>query len=124
MSRATLYAACLSRLGLSQAEAAALHGNSLATIKARCQGKIGVPQGCWDELRAYEARIVEAADEMLATWDAHGQPPIEINSNTPPGLPLMAMADFVLSSDGPVTIGETAATAAAKRARGMADQKD
>lgn len=121
MSRSTLYAACLSRLGLSQAEAAALHGNSLATIKARCQGKIGVPQGCWDELRAYEAQIVDASDELLDAWLRGGEPPIEVGTDAPTGPALMTMADFVLSSDGPVAVGNTVATAAAKRARRMAD---
>lgn len=57
----TLYAACLSRLGLSQAEAAELHGVSIDTIKKWSSGRSQLPDGIWAELRAREARIIADA---------------------------------------------------------------
>ena len=113
----TLYAACLSRLGLSQAEAAALHCVRLDTVKSWSSGRNRVPQGAWDDLRAHEGRIVNAGDAMIEAWSAAGSPPIEINDTEADGIALMAAADFVLSSDGPVHVGETDATRIARQAR-------
>lgn len=55
----TLYAACLSRLGLSQSGAAALHSVRLDTVKSWSAGRNPVPPGAWADLRAYEAAIVD-----------------------------------------------------------------
>lgn len=60
----TLYALCLQRLGLSQPEAAELHGNRIDTIKKRCTGTLGVPDGVWDDLRGYAATIAAAAPDI------------------------------------------------------------
>lgn len=113
----TLYAACLSRLGLSQAGAAALHGVRIDTVKSWSAGRNPVPQGAWDQLRSCEARIAERADAMLEAWEANDCPPIEIDASEADAVSLMAAADFVLSSAGPVHIGQTAATQLARQAR-------
>lgn len=57
----TIYAACLSRLGLSQAMAADLHGVRLDTVKSWSCGRRTVPEGVYDNLRALEAEIQDAA---------------------------------------------------------------
>lgn len=113
----TLYAACLSRLGLSQAEAAALHGVGLQTVKHWSSGRRPAPEGVWDDLRAYEARIVDRAGAMLEAWEEQGSPPIEIDASGADPVSMMAAADFVLASDGPVRVGQSAATLAARQAR-------
>lgn len=113
----TLYSACLARLGLSQSEAAALHGVRIDTVKSWSSGRNPVPQGVWDDLRSVEAQIAERADMMLEAWDKAGSPPIELDTSEATGPILMAAADFVLSSDGPVHIGQTAATQLARQAR-------
>ena len=113
----TIYAACLSRLGLSQAEAADLHGAGIQTVKHWSSGRRPVPAGVWDDLRAYNARIMDRADAMLETWEAAGSPPIEIDDSESDGVGLMAYADLVLSTDAPVHIGQTAATMMARQAR-------
>ena len=113
----TLYAACLNRLGLSQPEAASLHAVRLDTIKSWSAGRNPVPQGAWDDLREYEAGIIDGAEAFREAWDSAGQPPIEINNEETGGIALMALADFVLNSTGPVTIGVTRATQMARQAR-------
>lgn len=113
----TLYAACLSRLGLSQSEAADLHKVRLDTVKSWSSGRNPVPQGAWDELRGCEAEIVDGSEAMREGWQQAGSPPIEINDAEASGLSLMAAADFVLSATGPVHVGETAATRMARQAR-------
>jgi hypothetical protein len=113
----TLYAACLSRLGLSQSEAATLHGVRLDTVKSWSVGRNAVPQGAWDELRAVEARIADRADTMLEARDDAGSPPIEIDTSDADHTAMMAAADFVLASHGPVHVGATAATRMARQAR-------
>ena len=111
----TLYAACLSRLGLSQAEAATLHGNSIDTIKKRCAGRIGVPAGVWNDLRAYEARIVdrsEAAREALAqATAAAGSSPEALDARWSTDAELMGLADLILTTDVVVGIVERASGA-------------
>lgn len=113
----SLYAACLSRLGLSQAGAASLHGVRLDTVKSWSVGRNPVPQGAWDDLRAYSDMIADRADAMLETWEDQGSPPIEIDPSEADGPMMMAAADFVLSSAGPVHVGRTAATQIARQAR-------
>ena len=113
----TLYAACLSRLGLTQAGAASLHGVRPDTVKNWAVGRRGVPQSAWDDLREYEAQIVDASECLRGEWELAGSPPFEIDDSEADGLPLMAMADLVLNSDGPVHVGQTAATQAARQAR-------
>jgi hypothetical protein len=113
----TLYAACLSRLGLSQAGAATLHGIRLDTVKNWCAGRVRVPDGIWDELRAVEAEIVDASEDMREGWKAAGSPPIEIDDSEAGDIALMAAADFILTSKGPVSVGPSAATRAARQAR-------
>lgn len=113
----TLYAACLSRLGLSQSGAAALHNVRLDTVKSWSSGRNRVPQGAWDDLRELEAQIVDRSEGIREAWQAQGSPPIEIDDSEADDLALMAAADLVLSSDGPVHVGQTAATLAARQAR-------
>ena len=60
----TLYAACLSRLGLSQAAAAALHGVRLDTVKSWSAGRNPVPDGAWDDLRSLEGEIVDRSETI------------------------------------------------------------
>ncbi len=69
----TLYAACLSRVGLSQADAAVLHGCRPDTVKSWCTGRRTVPAGAWDDLRAYEARITgrAAGENDMGSADPH-----------------------------------------------------
>lgn len=113
----TVYAACLARLGLSQPEAAELHSVRLDTVKSWSQGRRTVPQGAWDELRAYETQIVDAAEGIRGSWENAGSPAIEIDDSEADGIALMAAADFILSSEGSVHIGQTDATRAARQAR-------
>ena len=113
----TLYAACLSRLGLSLAEAAALHGVRLDTVKSWSAGRNTVPQGAWDELRSLEVAIVDGGEQFREKWQIAGQPAIEINDNEGSGTAMMAAADFVLNSSGPITVGVTRSTQLARQAR-------
>lgn len=95
----TLYAACLSRLGLSQSEAAALHKVRLDTVKSWSAGRNPVPAGAWDELRGYEAEIVDRSEAIREAWEDAGEIS-EIDATTH-GDPrsLMALADFLLTND-------------------------
>ncbi|MDD9396377.1 hypothetical protein, partial [Staphylococcus aureus] len=77
----TLYAACLSRLGLSQSAAAALHGVRLDTVKSWSAGRNRVPDGAWSDLRGLEAQIVDLSEQMRNQWDSSGSPPIEVNAS-------------------------------------------
>ena len=113
----TLYAACLSRLGLSLAGAAELHGARLDTVKSWTSGRRPVPQGAWADLRAREAAIIDGSEAMREGWEAAGSPPIEINDAEADGVALMAAADFVLAGEGEVSAGETATTRLARQAR-------
>lgn len=113
----TLYAACLSRLGLSQPEAASLHGVRLDTVKSWSAGRNRVPQGAWDELRARELEIVDRSEAIREVWEAQGLPQLEVDDSEADDLTLMATADFVLNSTGPVHIGQTAAMLMARQAR-------
>lgn len=113
----TLYAACLSRLGLSQAEAASLHRVGIQSVKHWSSGHRPAPAGVWGELRAYEERIVDGSEELREHWEAAGSPPIEIDDSEADGPALMAAADFVLGSTGPVHVGQTAATQVSRQAR-------
>lgn len=113
----TLYAACLSRLGLSQAGAAALHGVDLSTVKHWSSGRRRVPEGVWADLRDRANAVADQADAMLDAWEAAGSPPIEIDVSEADDLALIAAADFVLAADAPVHVGQTAATLAARQAR-------
>lgn len=99
----TLYAACLSRLGLSQPEAATLHNVRLDTVKSWSSGRNPVPQGAWGDLRAREAQIVDGAEAMRKRWEAAGSLPIEINDAGADGIALLAAADFILATTGPIT---------------------
>lgn len=113
----SLYAACLSRLGLSQSGAAALHGVSVDTIKQWSSGRRRVPDGVWADLRAAEVSIVDRSEAMREAWQDAGSHPIEIDDSEADDLALIAMADFVLGVDAPVSVGQTAATLAARQAR-------
>ena len=114
----TLYAACLSRLGLSQSEAATLHGNvRIDTVKSWASGRNRVPQGAWDDLRAYEIKIIDAAEELRERWDDAQNPPLEINDSEAGGITMIALADFVLNSEGSITVGVKKATELARQAR-------
>jgi len=113
----TLYAACISRLGLSLAGAAAFHGVGLQSVKNWSVGRSQPPAGVWDELRAYEAQIVDGSEEFRERWEAAGSPPIEIDDSEADGVALMAAADLVLTTDAPVAVGRTATTQFARQAR-------
>lgn len=118
MSR-TLYAACLSRLGLSQAEAAAFHSVGLQSVKNWCSGRSSPPAGVWDELREYEARIVDLSEAMRSAWEEDSRPPVELDDSEAGGPALMAAADWVLGMDtgSPVHVGRTTATQVARQGR-------
>lgn len=113
----TLYAACLARLGLSHAGAARLHNARPDTVSSWASGRNPVPQGAWDDLRAYSGEIEDAADEFLAQWDQAGQPTIDIDTTEASDKTLMAAASFVLATDSPIVVGRTRATETARQAR-------
>lgn len=99
MTVKTLYAACLSRLGLSQFEAAALHGVRLDTVKSWSSGRNRVPAGAWSDLRTLEAHIVNRSEAIREAWEDAGEiREIDARVNGDPRN-LMALADFVLSTD-------------------------
>jgi hypothetical protein len=54
--------------GLSQAEAAALHGVRLDTMKSWCGGRREAPPGVLDEIRTLIARQAAAAEQALALF--------------------------------------------------------
>lgn len=53
----TLYSAALRLLGLSRAEAAALHGVRPDTVNSWATGRRSIPAGAWDDLRALYRRM-------------------------------------------------------------------
>lgn len=116
----TIYAACLSRLGLSQAEAARFHDVSLDTIKGWSSGRRRPASG-WsaliDELREYENQIVALSDKMLEQIEASGAQVLEIDDGEADHLARMAMVDLVLSTDLLVEIGQKDATTVTCSAR-------
>lgn len=61
----TPYRLLLSRVGLSLADAAAMHGVRLDTVKSWCAGRNRAPPGVIAELRALYARQKQAADEVI-----------------------------------------------------------
>lgn len=93
----SLYAACLSRLGLSLAEAAALHGVGLSTVKHWASGRRKPPPGIWDELRGYEGRIVDRSEAAREAWQEAGEP-LLVEAVFADDLALMGYADFVLTA--------------------------
>jgi hypothetical protein len=96
----TLYATCLSRLGLSQAEAVSLHNlgaNGLSTVKQWASGRRKPPPGIWDELRNYEARIVDRSEAAREAWQEAGEP-LLVEAVFADDLALMGYADFVLTA--------------------------
>lgn len=93
----TLYAFCLSRLGLSQAGAAALHGVRVDTVKSWSSGRNAVPDGAWDDLRAYEARIIDRSEALREAWEDAGEIR-DIALDVADDVGMMAVADFLLSS--------------------------
>ncbi|MFN3469959.1 MAG: helix-turn-helix domain-containing protein [Novosphingobium sp.] len=93
----TLYAACLCRLGLSQAEAAALHSVRLDTVKSWSSGRNRVPDGAWEDLRDLEAKIVNQSEAVRELWEDNGEP-LQISPNARDKQSLMALADFVLTT--------------------------
>lgn len=93
----TLYAACLSRLGLSQAGAAALHGVGLQTVKNWCSGRSAVPEGIWDELRQREDLIVDRSEAVRELWQDTGEA-AEVAATWRDEPSLMSLADFVLNA--------------------------
>jgi hypothetical protein len=115
----SLYAACLRRLGLSQPEAARLHGVRLDTVKSWCVGRNRPPQGAWDELRATEAAIVDRAEALREQWADHPSAVVEIGLAEADFAGRMAAADFVLGLPfgSSVRDGDTEAVLAARAAR-------
>ena len=53
----TVYAAALSRVGLTQSLAAEMHDVRPDTVKSWCAGRNKVPGGAWDDLADLEAHI-------------------------------------------------------------------
>lgn len=95
----TLYAACLSRLGLSLTKAAALHSVRIDTVKSWSSGRNPVPQGAWADLRAYEAAIVDRSEAIREAWEDAGEVrEIDADAHGDPRA-LMALADFFLTTD-------------------------
>lgn len=95
----TLYAACLSRLGLSQAEAATYHKVGLQTVKNWCVDRTPVPNGIWDELRAYEGEIVDRSEAIREAWEESGEIRDLVALGSTDRRNLMALADFLLTTD-------------------------
>jgi hypothetical protein len=95
----TLYAACLSRLGLSQSEAATLHNTRIDTIKSWSVGRRPVPDGAWAELRAYEMTIVDKSEAIREAWEDAGEIRDVVLGTKGDPINLMAAADFLLSND-------------------------
>jgi hypothetical protein len=93
----TLYAACLSRLGLSQAEAAVLHDVRLDTVKSWSAGRNPVPAGAWDDLRDVEAKIIDRSEMTREIWEANGEL-LQIQPTWQDKAGLMALADFMLTT--------------------------
>ena len=91
----TLYAACLARLGLSLAEAAALHGVRLDTVKSWSSGRNRAPDGVWADLREREALIIERAETIREAWEDAGEPR-KLTATWADDLGLLGLADFVL----------------------------
>src|SRR3546814_6156792 len=91
----TIYAACLSRLGLSLAGAAQLHGIRVDTVKNWSVGRRTVPAGAWDELRAYEAQIVDRAEASRELREENPSD-IEIVAEEAEHSSIMAAADVIL----------------------------
>lgn len=61
----TPYRLLLSRVGLSQADAATMHQVRLDTVKSWCAGRNRAPAGVMAELRRLYARQKQAAQEAL-----------------------------------------------------------
>lgn len=114
----TLYAACIARLGLSLSGAATLHGSRLDSVKSWASGRRTPPDGVWDDLRRYEAQIVDMSEALREAWD-ESPAPVEINTSEASDLSMIAAADFVLAlpEGTPVHDGETSATRLARQAQ-------
>ena len=116
----TFYSDLLTRLGLSLAEAAELHGVGLSTVKHWASGRRG-PSCGWDglinELRDYEAEIIDRSEQFREIHEAQGFPALDINASEADPITRMAMVDFILTSDVAVHEGETDATRMARQAR-------
>lgn len=103
----TLYAACLARLGLSQAGAARLHNSRLDTVKNWAVGRRTVPEGVWADLRAYEAQIVDRSEAIREAWEDAGEVrDIEVQTHGDQQA-LMAAADFLLSIQDDIAVNVT-----------------
>lgn len=107
----TLYAAALRLLGLSQSDAAGLHGVRLDTVKSWSAGRNPVPNGIWDELRhlnmMQDVAVDAALDEIDKHPDAEG---IDLLTNTDraaewpgEGVHMAVLARVALETDKPVT---------------------
>ena len=70
----TLFKIALSRLGLSQSEAAAFLKVSVNTVKSWSAGRNPVAPGAWDELFELSDRQEHAAQNMMDEWEEAGQP--------------------------------------------------
>lgn len=114
----TLYAACIARLGLSMSGAATLHNARIDSVKSWASGRRTPPDGGWDDLRQYEAQIVDMSEALREAWDENPAP-VEINTSDASDLSMMAAADFILAlpEETAVHDGETDATRMARQAR-------
>jgi hypothetical protein len=94
----TLYAACLSRLGLSLARAAELHGVRVDTAKNWSAGRRTPPAGVWDDLRRYARTIDRRVDAIMEAYAQAPEPPAEVDLRVSDDQPvaMMAAAEAVL----------------------------
>ena len=93
----TLYAACLTRLGLSLPEAAKHHGVRLDTVKSWSSGRNRVPVGVWDDLRDLERKIGEASLTIREIWEEASEP-LEVSARWHDDVGLLGYADFILTA--------------------------
>jgi hypothetical protein len=93
----SLYAACLSRLGLSEADAADLHIVSPAIVAGWACGALEPPPTAWDDLRDYNAQVAEWQELIRQEWDTDGEP-LEVPIRYFDGAAMMGAAEFVLTA--------------------------
>ena len=100
----TIYAACLSRVGLSVSEAANRLRIPTRKLKAWRDGSAAVPQKAWDDLRQYE---VEISDEYYRILDDAASQTTEETAMVdaaPSALSATAIAILILESTGKVSV--------------------
>lgn len=98
----TLYSACLSRLGLTIADATVVHAKDgrparMDTVKNWAAGRRTPPPGAWADLRAYAAKIDDRSEAIREAWEDAGEiRDLDIQTHGD-RVSLMAAADFMLT---------------------------